>query len=39
MTKFMKGKKYVPLSASTITRLIRLGYKEVVWKNGDFFLL
>lgn len=36
MTKFMKGCKFRGLSNSTIDRLRRQGYNEIVWRNGDF---
>lgn len=39
MTKFMRGKKGRTLCPSTIERFMRLGYRCVVWQNGDFMVL
>ena len=39
MTYFAKGKKYRGLANSTIQRLKKAGYTQVVWFNGDFFCL
>lgn len=40
MTYFSKGKKmYKHPANSTIARLKKQGYKEIVWENGDFIYL
>lgn len=40
MTYFAKGKKMWQYPAnSTIERLKKQGYRQIVWENGDFLYL
>ena len=36
MIFYAKGKKYRPIKNSTREKLLKNGYKMIVWKNGDF---